>query len=316
MSRYLEPLFRHWIQFVALLLVIPVALVAGNLAFLRTHQASAQLWVDNPSYLGTAASPPDWSQYLSPAQNETDSLTQALKTQSFKDSVADSLVASGAITTRKQRGEVVGSMRSALRVTASGTHLVSLTYSCDRAALCLGVVTATIDQYRQQLADSQRNQAAVAEAFYTTQLATAQTNLTTAQAALSTYLVEHPGAGLTDPTGTADKLQRDVTTSRAIISSLSDKLTQTQLTAAASKKVVDTVSRIADAPAIDGGNILGAPETKRALLESGVSWLVAIAYLALLAWLDRTVRDPQDLERKVQVPVLATIPHFADMGSV
>lgn len=314
MSRYLEPLFRNRIQFLALLVVIPIALLAGNLTLLRNHQVSAALWVDNPAYLGAAATPPDWSQYLSPAQNETDSFTQILKTESFKDSVANSLLATRAITTQKERAEVIGSLQSGLKVTASGAHLISLTYSCNRAALCLSVMTTTIDQYRQQLAGTQRSQAAVAEAFYATQLATAQNSMNSAQAALGSFLAQHPGTGLSDPT--ADKLQRDITTDRATVSSLSDKLSQTQLTAAASKMVVDTISRIADPPALDNGNILGAPETRRALLEAAVSWVVAIAYLALLGWLDRTVRDPQEIERKVHVPVLAIIPHFADMGSV
>jgi capsular polysaccharide biosynthesis protein len=50
---------------------------------------------------------------------------------------------------------------------------------------------------------------------------------------------------------------------------------------------------------------------KRAALFSLACFTVGVAYLLLLVWVDKTARDAKELDSRLQVPVLATVPHYS-----
>src|ERR1700730_10610934 len=93
MARYIEILFRFKFRFLVLLALLPTAVGAVTIAMFPSYKANAQLWVDHPRYFG-GATPSGWSQYLTPAQNEADSLTQLLSTGAFGRELSNRLVES------------------------------------------------------------------------------------------------------------------------------------------------------------------------------------------------------------------------------
>src|SRR5579864_859482 len=86
MARYVEILFRHWVRFAVILVLMPVPVSIATLLYFRTVQSTTNLWVEEPTYLGADISSNNvagWNQYLTPSQNETDELAQYLQTDSF-----------------------------------------------------------------------------------------------------------------------------------------------------------------------------------------------------------------------------------------
>ena len=64
-----------------------------------------------------------------------------------------------------------------------------------------------------------------------------------------------------------------------------------------------------DAPSIAKGGLLGdGSSLKRALFSAVGCCAVAGAYLFILVFADKTARDPKEIERRLKVPVVVTIP--------
>ena len=316
LARFAEILFRHWVQFLILLILLPGALSVASIAFFRTHQAQAALWVESPNYFGDAATPTGWNQYLTPAQNQVDSLWQMVQTRAFRDRLATSLVDTGTVSA-PERDSLLNAMLTDFKVKATGSHLVNISFTCERPAVCVGVITAAIDLYHDRLAQLQRQDADLATSFLTTELLDAQSTLKNSEDALQRYLVEHPTetAALAASDAELDRLTRQVELDRQQVNGVQDRLSGVKYNSAAAARVVDTMAGVIDPPRIIRSGISGGPTArKRAVLAVLACWAAAIAYLVLLTWLDRNARDPQELERRLKVPVLATIPHFSHLG--
>ena len=109
-------LFRQWVRFALLLVGLPAGAAAASIFIFPSYQASARIWVDTPSYFGSVSSAQGWNQYLTPSQNEADSLTQMVATDAFVSTVGRQLVADGAVS-QADRAAVEQQMRSNFVVT-------------------------------------------------------------------------------------------------------------------------------------------------------------------------------------------------------
>jgi hypothetical protein len=317
MARYVEIVFRHWLRFLLLLVLMPGVLSGASILLLRTYQASAALWVTTPAYLGSAAEPADWNRYLTPAQNQQDSLGQMLETRSFGNALGQRLLDSGVLPNDAAVGQVLGSLSKNLTVQAAGSHLVSITYTCDRPPVCLGVIDGVVAVYHDRLTELQKLQSDLASSFLTSQLKEAQVALDTSETNLRTYLSAHPGTMLIQAPAIPelDLLVRRVDLDRSEVTHLTEQLGGVHYSSAAAARVVDSIANVIDPPKISRSGIIGGSGARRrAILVVLACWAAVTAYLLLLAWLDRTARDPQEIERRLPVPVLVTIPHFAGMG--
>src|SRR3989442_12645702 len=79
------------------------------------------------------------------------------------------------------------------RIGVSGSNVVTLSYTCNTAAVCVQVLSATVTALHQQLIQSERNQAEATTAFWTAQLQDSQSNLTSAQADLQKFAAANRG---------------------------------------------------------------------------------------------------------------------------
>src|SRR2546423_3687259 len=194
LTKYVDILFHHLIAFGFIFLALPLGLSVVLVILYPTAQAGTSLWVDNPNYLGGSTSQPsNWNQYLTPAQNASDILTQIAATEAFQKQVADRLDASDIWQSGQERSETLGQYATNLKINVTGSHLVTLGFTCPRASLCVEVLQTTISVYKQTLDQQQQQQAKAASGFYTGQLQQAQVSLRNDQSALDAYLVKNPG---------------------------------------------------------------------------------------------------------------------------
>ncbi len=310
MAKYAEILFRHRLRFAALLL-IPIALGAAVTLAFATYRATATLRIEDPSAFGSSFVPVGWSPNETPAQNLADSVSQVVKAPAFSRSLSNMLTSSGVVTSGADVQQTLASTGANLKANASGSHLMTLIYTCPHPAVCLSVVSDTIDIFHEQLAKIEQDQAAEATAFWSGQLTDAQANLAAAQVTLQKYATANPGAsvGASSSDPQVVQLVNNVQLWRAKVVEAQNSLSQGQYLGAASARFLQIGTTVVDPPHMAGSRFVGDGAS---LMPGALVLLVGLAavgaYIVLLAWVDRTVCDPEALERRLRVPVVTTIP--------
>ncbi len=320
MAKYVEILFRRPVEFLALLLLLPIVITAGVLVLFRPYQAYAALWVEKPTYFGDAAGATGWNYYATPAQNLSDRFTQIIQTGSFQSKLGDALSQSGTLTD-KELGKIMARLDQHLTVEASGSHLIYVTFNCDRSPVCLKGVSSSLDLIYDRLALIQQNQAELAKIELTNQLRVAEERVRGARQGLEKYLADHPGITAANPgkpvAPELDVLLRQVDQGTSRVDDLNARLLDVAQSKDETARFAANIATVVDPPQMSQ---IGFISLKSALRRAALVWLgclaAAAAYLVLLARLDRTARDPRELESRLQVPVLVTIPQFAQMEKV
>jgi hypothetical protein len=312
MFKYSEVLFRYWIRFALLCIGLPLIAGAAALYLFQGKDGSAQLWVDNPSYIGNIQTASGWNQYLTPAQNTVDSLDQLVLTQTFYWQLGQALMDNHTVSSASERDQVLGDVRSSLTVTASGSHLVALKVECRTASVCIQVLTTTISLHRDWLIQTEKQQADVASQFYTSQLQQAKVRQQASIDAFDAYVASHPVApnALRAPDPEYDRLQSDLQQAQTQVNDLQDKLQSIQFSNDAAAEIDQTALRIVDPPSTSGGRFTSVTK-KMALVIGGGAAVPGIAYLVFLGWIDRTTRNPKDIENRIGVRVVAMIGNLA-----
>lgn len=307
---YIEVLFRYWRRFFLLLMLVPATIGLITIIFFPTFKGGTQLWVENFADVGLGT-PSGWNSYLTPSQNMSDSLNQLVSTRSFNDLLYDHVIKEG-FTSPTQRADVINSIWS-IQVSAPGSHLMAITATCDKRDVCLAVLGGTVDLFREQQITLIQDQAGVAITYFTEQLKTAGPALAAAQDAVQKYVAVHPGVR-TDPNATTNdfeyaRLLDNERVAQNRVNDLENKLAVDQFITSASTRVLQIGPQVADPPAIAKGGLLGdGSSVKRALFSAAGCYAVAAVYLFLLVFADKTTRNPREIERRLKVPVVVTIP--------
>lgn len=313
MLRYLEALLRYKARFTLILIVLPAIATAASVVFFPTYKGSASLWAESPSYYGTSFVPVGWNQYLSPAQNEADSLGQLIKTASFAGLLVSKLEADGYVKSKADRDTYLGDLATKFTMTTGGTHLLILSTSCDRPVECLALLKETIAAVKQQAAELERDQSRQGIDFLQAELTQAKAGLKASEDSLQSYVSQHPGVDLSpnavNRPAELDRLLSDVQDRRSQVAQIQVSLGQAQYYSSASATLLDTGPRVIDQPRITRGGLTGdGSSIKRGLIGWGVFAALGAAYLWLLVWVDKTARDPAEIERHLKVRVVATVP--------
>lgn len=318
MAKYAEILFRHRIRFAALLM-IPIALGASITVLFASYRATATLRIEDPSAFGPSFLPFGWSPSQTPAQNLADSLSQVVRTTGYSQGLSSKLTSSRTVTSQAELQQTVASAMANLKASASGSHFVTLTYACPNAAVCLSVVSDTIDIFNEQQAKLQQDQVTAANTFWSAQLKDARTNLAAAQAALQQYAAANPAttidASSSDPK--VATLVSSVALWRGKVVEVQNSLGQVQYLGMATARFLQVGITVVDPPKMVGSRFVG---DRTSLIPAALvllAGMVAVAiYIFLLAWFDRTAGDAKALERLLGVPVVATIPKLDTAGGV
>jgi uncharacterized protein involved in exopolysaccharide biosynthesis len=292
MVKYIEILFRFKFRFAFLLVLLPAVVGGITVLLFPSYRASAQLWVDDPAYFG-GATPTGWSQYMTAAQNEQDSLLQLLSTRSFNEDLYRRLATD--IPDPAARAAAVSG--SKLTIFATGTHLLSVSATCVKQPVCIVLVNRSVEAMQQ-----------------------AKTTQTGAEDALRRYISGHPGIKVDvngDPNTSAAsdpelaRLAADVQTARSTVTNLQEQINRNTNIASASTALIQAGPRMVDPPMIQKGGLTGdGSGLRKAAMTAGAVLALGACYLFLLGWLDKTLRDPRDIERRFKLPVVTTIPEL------
>ncbi len=314
MGRYLETLIRFRLRFVILLLIAPLSLGASTALVLRSYEATAALWVSDPTYLGQDAVPVDWNRHATPAQNTVDTLRQLLGTYAFDRQVADRLLATGVVADQASASRAGESLSSEVHLQVDGAHLARLTYFSADQKFSLGILRSVVVLYLEHELTAQKAQLDVSTTFLSTAVTDAESRSNVAQQAVGAYLAAHPSvrapSGSGD-TGVADldRLLQQARQSDANLAALRAQLAQARFVGAAGQRLVETDTTVVDQPRVIGFGLIGDGRSLASAISVALlTILLAGLYLALLVWADQTARDSKELERRLNVPVLTTIP--------
>lgn len=310
MARYVEILFRHRLRFMALF-VIPIVIAGYVLVSFASFRATATLSIEDPSSFGATFVPIGWGPNLTPAQNLADSVTVVVSTPAFSRGLSDNLANSGAVSSRAEIQQVVTSIGANLKTSVSGSHLMTLTYSCHRADQCVQVLDAAITVFLEQLDQIQHAQAQATSTFWSGQLTDAQASLASAESALQSFASANPNVTIDANSGDPRVVQLldGVRQWRIKVVEAQDNLSLAQYLSTSSARFFQVGTTIVDTPHLASSRILGDGSS---LLPAAVvlvgGLVVVLGYLVLLTLADKTVGDPRTLERRLGVPVVATIP--------
>jgi hypothetical protein len=313
MARYAEVLFLHKRRFLALML-IPVLAAAAVGYELLSFRASAVLEVQDPSSFGANFVPAGWSQNSTPAENLSDMVTGIVRSSGFSNALATSLASRSDIAGPDQVPAIVTSVVADLKLTVSGPHLLTLSYSCHSHTLCVRVLDATVNVLQSELVTAEQARAASIASFWSVQLKDAQTRLSAAQAAVDSYQVAHPGATVAaDSTDqNAVQLYSDLQLWRGKVLEAQSGLTQADYLGSTSASLMQVGLSVADPAHLASSRFIGdGTSLVPAILVLVAGVLVVLVLLVATARMDRTARDPRAIERLIGVPVVATIPKLA-----
>ncbi len=310
MAKCVEVMFRLRLRMIVILL-ISIAVGGYLFVFLASYEATATMSVASPSSFGATFVPIGWSSSLTPAQNFGDSITQVVKTPTFSVGLSQALASSGATSSTTELRQVVNTVGTNLNVDTSGSHDVTLTYTCHRSDLCAQVLSQTIVVFREQLLQSQQAQADATTTFWKGELSDSQASLASAEAALQSYATANPNAS-TDPSSSDPQMVQlldSVRQWKAKVIEAQDNVSLAQYLSTSSARFSQLGTAVVDTPRLASSRTLGDGSGVRlAALAVVAGLLICGAYAGLLAWIDKTVGDPALLEQRLGVPVVATIP--------
>ena len=311
MAKYVDILFRHRIRFLLLFIALPLELATACIFLFPHESALMTLWVDTPAYYSISPAATGWNQYLTPAQNTVDAMNQLTDTATFAHTLGVDLDQMHTFQDQSERDATLGALSSDLRIAASGSHLVVLSYTCTRRAICIDVLNTTVQIYRNWQIDTTQAVAKAAHDFYESQLVQAQGELDADSQLLSDYKTNWKGSQTALLLDTKyQELDGNVSQDLATRSSLKAKINAIDIQSAAARQIEDTVLKTMDPPRVVGGRLSALPR-KQMIIAGGFGLAVALTVLVVMAWLDRTVREASELERRLKLPVVSTIADLA-----
>ena len=336
MSRFVEIIFRNKFRLAALIFVLPAILSAANFYLQRSYVATEVVWVGDPGVFGPATQATGYNNYLSPAQNANKTFSSLIATQKFKDALADKLQATGTTMTQAQRTALIASfdqLTASTVVSGAGgsgagsgggggsqaQYTMTISYVCRYADLCIQVLANVVDVHRVEDADLVAQQAAAARAIYTQQLKEAEQNLANAIRAVDAYQAAHPikPGKTTSSDPELATLQHDVDSAQGVVDQTGQRLANIDLAEQVSNGMIAAMY-VVNAPAVQKGLFgirgLRSDNLKLDAIVAAACFAAAAIYVVLVAFTDRTVRDPNELKRLTSAEVV-TVPDLRLSGA-
>jgi uncharacterized protein involved in exopolysaccharide biosynthesis len=312
-ERILELIFRRkFLLMLPIILGLSAGIFALSLAGDGYYASRATAWVERPTDL-TGASFTEFNPYLSPAQNQANSMRELLAIDQF---VGQILRRVGPVDAPFVHFNV-GTIRRNTFIYTYGNHVLYIEHRSPIPQLSQLTVQAIVDEYAALYTGQVKERALSAKSFYEEQLTTARTSLETATAELRAYTARNPQLNtlLDSPTLPASAL-RDLEFARLVnaesnarehYNTLLDKFADSQISAT----TADGTSAnfiVLDKPEVPVATITPG---KRALVLPLMLGLAAGGFISSLAFiiywrLDRRIHLPEDLSfLGASVPVMS-----------
>ncbi|MBI4494749.1 MAG: hypothetical protein HY690_18390 [Chloroflexi bacterium] len=312
-AKYLETFFRH-----TLLLLLPpvlIPLIVGPIALLTTpvfYETWAGIWVERPAYLAYSD---DSANFLTPAQNQSERLGEALRTRAFLLDVANRTSLAPLVGTLKGEERVRKIVEDGLSAFTSGKHLLVLRFRAETPQLSFELNNALVEAFKDRATADRTRQAGAAISFYQARLQAAEEAYAQANEAMRRYVAANPRLTAIDPNRDlantpASRLGLPLVATEPQLAELVQRVTLTQsdleraraaleqagLNASSSLEGQELVFQVVDPPQVPTTAIR---ERRKRLIFPAAGLLVGLGLSAILLVLlmatDRAVRSEADL---------------------
>lgn len=321
MRRTLEAIFRHPLQLLTLIVLLPIVGVAVAYVMVpRTYQSTASLWALQ-RYFVIGSTGPESDLLSTPAQTQATALTELLQTRSFVDSVvkgidlAPTLGLDSTVMNNPQQLEetLFSEISKQTVITPSAYDLFEISYINRNPHIAQQVVASIIANYGTQGLGLSIAEGQNLLVSYQTQLVNAQKNLNDAVTAETQYARAHPNLTqaqlANDPQYAlldAQKMQAQST-----VQNLHNTINTIQQAINTQGTQSGTLFQVIDAPQIP---YLPVSRTKNYLIGGGAGLVIAllacIMYLVIVVRRDRGVYSVDDLQDLVAFPIIMQLPNL------
>ena len=326
MRRTLEAIFRHPVQLLTLLIVLPIAGVAVEYLMVpRTYQATASLWALQ-RYAVIGATGLETDPTLTPAQTQATALNELLQTHVFVDGVvkgvdlASTLKLDASVTHDPQQLEnaLFSEISQHVAATPLANNLFEISYSNPNPRIARQIVANVLTQFGQQSLGLSVAEGQNLLIGYQVQLANAKRDAYNAAAAEARYASAHPSSKITsDP---------QLVTNDPQLASLDADRQQAQTNV---QNIQATINTIKEAIGAQGTNVntlfqvLDAPQApdrpvsrfKSYLIGGGAGLAVALLastlFLVILVRRDHAIYSAVELEHTVAPAVVMQLANLS-----
>ncbi len=319
MRRTLEAVFRHPIQLLTLLIVLPIAGVAVIYVMVpRTYQSTASLWaLHRYAVIGPAGPEPDLTSM--PAQTQATAVNELLQTHVFVEAVVKgvdlaptlNLGASVANDPQQLADALFTEISKHVVATPLTYNLFEISYTSTNPQIARQIVLSVISQYGVQGLGLSVAEGQNLLASYQIQLANAQRDLNNATAAETRYAAAHPTSKVTDDAQLAslDTARLEV---QANVHDIQVAINTIQGSIVGQGTNVNTLFQVLDAPQVPDRPV---SRIKSYLLGGGaglaVALLASVLFLAILVRRDHTIFSAVELRHIAAPPVVMQLPNLS-----
>jgi uncharacterized protein involved in exopolysaccharide biosynthesis len=313
MQRALEVIFRHPIQLLLLMIVLPAISAGVAMTLPRSYQATATLWATQQFTIVGSGGGAGYT----PATSQRSVISELLQSRSFALAVANeaglaSTLGASTQSNATQRDDALYADISAnVHVTTVGDNIMVITYTNHSPQMAQQVVQATIHNYGVSALGFASTLAEQLLQHDQQQLGQAQQAADTAAQAEASYLAAHPALSASELANDAryTALHAQTQQAQAALATLQNEISTLTNNLSAHASSTDSLYTVLDSPSLPDKPV---SRSKVLLLAGGggvlIGLLAAVMYVVLLMRQDRAVYDERDLDRIMDYPVLAMLP--------
>ncbi len=313
--RLFDSYFRHrWLNLLPLVLMLGMAGAYFQLTA-QQYISRGRLYVQKSSLLPSLTQiRVDGISYQSPTQIAVSEVNELVLTEAFIRSVIqktdlEANMSAGPDVVQK----TIDNFRTELSVQAVGDSIIEITVKDKDPKLAQQLAAAVIESYSLWKLNGDRQESAVAQAFFASVIPGYQDDLQKVRDQLETFLKQHPvqlrGERPPEEQVEIDRLQAAVESSSKRVENALEKEESARLSQTQAESSVRQDYLLIDAPSVPS-----KPETSLKERATGPAIFAIIGLLLTLggiiggALLDRTFRFPLDIRSNLNLPVLALVP--------
>ena len=319
--RFLESYFRHrWLSLLPIVLMAGVAMLS-IVSAKTTYISQGVIYVRKETLLASLTSLQDTGfSWVTPAQATVDEMRELMQTDSFIRSVVqqtdlESEMSKGPIVVK----QTIDEARQAAWIQTMGKNLVAVGTAHGNGPITQQIVAAIFETYIQWKINASAQQGVQAQTFFAGLIQEYKASMDQAQAAMDSYLTDHPGPvrGDRPPSEQQDvtRLQSAIDLAATRLATALDKEENARLALTQAESDARQTYLVIDAPPLPV-----KPETSlKSTAIKGLIFVVAGVFLSVGgvvvgALIDRSFRFPIDVRHGLDLPVLATVPVAAPRG--
>jgi uncharacterized protein involved in exopolysaccharide biosynthesis len=344
MRPYVETAFRHRLLLLLPAILIPVLVAIGAWATTRHYEVTATMWAQVPALISTSG-----TSFTAPSVAEAETFSEHLSTEAFRrqiltDAGLDDKVQAGEWPAQSDLGRLLSKtpltkpiasflglnapsgdeaaldralseVERRITVEARGTNLVRITYRGGDPEVGVALVNTAIKTYQDQNFSSTSSQAQAVLSFYEDQVSERKAALDDANTALQEFQVQYPAVPGADRPPSEEqelgRLQAEYDVRLSQYEKAVEQLGEAQLLADTSLTSSQHAFTMVDAPKVPKAPTLDVSRAVT-LVFMGIVFGFGLGCVLVLVrtWSDRTLQRAEDVEARLRVAVLASLPHI------